>query len=109
MPVVHKLGELYKSVYALGPKLSKRDRYGIYLRIENLCISALAGALEAALVGKEKKAEILRALKLNIELLKQLIRIAHELKVIDDEKYLRLQSQLQEISKMVTGWLRYAT
>ena len=44
-----------------------------------------------------------------IELLKRLIRIAGELNIIQNNKYLELESDLQEISKMTNGWIKYLT
>jgi hypothetical protein len=35
--------------------------------------------------------------------------MCQELKIIEDPTYLKLQTQLQEISKMATGWLKYVT
>lgn len=43
---------------------------------------------------------------LNIDLLKILIRLCKEVKVLDDKKYLKLQKKLQEIGKMLGGWLK---
>ena len=40
-----------------------------------------------------------------IQLLKILIRLTHEVRAIDDKKYLLLQAQLQEMGKMIGGWL----
>lgn len=31
----------------------------------------------------------------------------HELKIIEDRPYIVLEAQLQEISKMATGWIKY--
>ncbi len=66
-------------------------------------------ALQAALLGREEKKKILVVLKIKTELLKQLVRMSRELNIIGDEKYIHLESHLQEISKMTTGWIKYLT
>jgi hypothetical protein len=42
-----------------------------------------------------------------IETLKQLVRLTSDLEIIDMKKYLTLESELQEISKMTNGWIKY--
>ena len=40
-------------------------------------------------------------------LLKVLIRLAHDTRTIDQPQYLELQAILQEIGKMVGGWIKF--
>lgn len=107
LPIVHNLGTIYKAVYLTGPKLAKRDRYGIYLKIESVCLDALMNSIEAALLPRQRKVVTLEMLKIKIELLKQLVRIAHELHIIEQKRYIALSTNLVEVSKMVSGWLKY--
>ena len=46
-------------------------------------------------------------LKIKIELLKQLVRVAHEIHAIEQKRYIVLSAELVEASKMVSGWLKY--
>ena len=108
LPVVHRLSNVYKTVYALGPQLTKRDRYGIYLKIEAACLEALLLATEAALTPRERKATILERLVVCVEMQKQLVRIAHEIDAIDQKNYIVLAADLVEASRMASGWLKYA-
>jgi hypothetical protein len=64
-------------------------------------------SIEAALSAKNSKAPILKKIKLNLEVLKRLIRVTNELCAIDFKKYISLQKQTEEISKMTAGWLSY--
>jgi hypothetical protein len=107
LPIIHSLHTIYKTVYALGPKLSKRDRYGIYIKLESLCLDALSLATEAALIPRNRKAAPLEALGIKIELVKQLVRIAHEIGAIEQRRYITLAEDLVEASKMTAGWLNY--
>jgi len=108
LSIVHNIGELYKKLYQLGNKIPKRDKFGIQLKIENLCLDSLNLSIQAGLSNRETKATILEKLRINIETIKHLVRMANELKIFNDEVYLRLQSDLQEISKMAIGWQKYA-
>jgi hypothetical protein len=40
------------------------------------------------------------------ETLKVFIRLLHELKIIDQKKYVVLQSAIQEIGRMFGGWMK---
>jgi len=91
----------------LSPKLPKKDRFGIYSKIENLCLEIIILAITAAFETKNNKFPILNSARIKIEVLKRLLRIASELKIVQDKIYLALEIDLQEISKMTNGWIKY--
>lgn len=107
MPLVHKIGELYKNIYFLSGKIPKRDKFGIYSKVENICLEIFCLSISASFSAKSKKTEILSDARVRIELLKRLIRIMQELNLIEQRKYLELELDLQEISKMANGWIKY--
>lgn len=89
--------------------MAKRDRFGIHNKIEKLCLDILNLGIEAALTVKDKKKPLLQQLRIKTETIKHLIRISHDLNIINYNKYITLQEKLQEISKMANGWLKYLT
>jgi len=91
----------------ISPKIPKKDRFGIHLKIENICLEIISLIITAALESKINKLPILNSTRIKIEILKRLIRITHELNIIEKKKYIDLESDLQEISKMVAGWIKY--
>ncbi len=107
MPLVHKICELYKNLYLTSPKITKRDRFGIWLKVENLCLEITDLIIIASLEIKNNKLSILNLTRIKIEVLKRLIRIAYELNIIENKKYIYLESDLQEISRMTNGWIKY--
>jgi len=107
LPIIHKITELYKELYRLGAKIPKRDKFGIYLGVENICLDLITISIDAAINQKDRKKSLLYELRIKIETLKQLIRIMNELKIIEDKPYIVLETQLQEISKMAMGWIKY--
>jgi hypothetical protein len=72
-----------------------------------LCIDILTIAIDAALTQREKKKALLHELRVKIETLKQLIRLMNDLGIIETKIYIFLEAQLQEISKMASGWIKY--
>jgi len=107
IPILHKIVEFYKKNYLLSPKIPKKDRFGIYLKIENICLETTTLIINASLEIKTNKLPILNSARIKIEILKRLIRISHELNIIGRKKYIELESDLQEISKMANGWIKY--
>ncbi len=75
-------------------------------KIDNLILEILEFSLKAAYSGKEEKLAFLKEADTKINLLKILIRLANEIKALDGKKYLMIQEKLQEIGKMVGGWIR---
>lgn len=87
--------------------MPKQDRFGLWEKIENLVLEILMALIEAGWTPRQQKLPWLETARLKVETAKHLIRIANECKIIEDTLYLELQNQLQEISKMANGWLRY--
>jgi len=105
--LVHAVRKLYKEVYLFGPKISKRDKLGIYSKIENSLIEILSLSIEAAYKSPPTKKPVLENIRIKIETLKQMTRTANEIGVIPEKQYLSWQLSLQEMSKMTNGWLKY--
>ncbi len=78
------------------------------MKIENACLETLSLAVKAAFTAKIDKAKFISQLRVVIELLKNLVRVAYELNILEQKIYLEIQIDLQEISKMGAGWLKYA-
>ena len=91
----------------ISPKIPKKDRFGIYLKIENICLEIISLIITSALESKNNKLPILNSTRIKIEVLKRLIRITQELNIIEKKKYIDLESDLQKISRMVAGWIKY--
>lgn len=105
--MVHTICEFYKKIYSISSKVPKKDRFSIYLKIENICLDIFTLTIAAALESKSNKLPILNSARIKIEVLKRLIRITKELNIIEMKKYINLGTDLQEISKMINGWIKY--
>jgi hypothetical protein len=107
IPVVHKLRILYAYIYTIGNKLPKRDKLGLNKEIEKELFKILCLLISASLEASTEKINSLKKARIKIETLKQIIRLEYELKIITEKIYIKIQQSLQEISKMVNGWLKY--
>lgn len=63
--------------------------------------------IEAVYKQKSLKRPALEQARIKIELIKQFIRTAYEIKSLEERNYLRFATSLQEISKMTNGWIKY--
>lgn len=62
--------------------------------------------ITASSLTKYEKLPILKKVSTQVDLLKVLLRLAKELKIIDLKKYITLEEYLQEIGKMLGGWIK---
>lgn len=99
--------QVYTSLYQTGNKLTKRDKLGIHREIESIALLTLTDIISASLLQKAQKHPALERARTSLEVLKHLVRTEHELKIIDQKTYLRIEELLVETSKQVNGWLKY--
>jgi len=107
--VLHKICELYKKIYLFSQKIDKKSKFGIFAKIENACLDAIISIIEARFEIKIYKLKPLKLARAKVEILKRLIRISWELKIIEDKKYIDSESDLIEISKEVNNWINSLT
>ncbi len=99
--------QVYASLYQTGNKLTKRDKLGIHAEIESIALLTLRDIITASLSPKAQKQIPLQRARTSLEVLKHLVRMEHELKIIDQKIYLRIEELLIETSKQLNGWLKY--
>ncbi len=92
---------------SFGFRISKRNRFGIYSKIENVCLNVLQLILTASFEIRNNKLLILNSARIKIEILKRLVRLMNELQIVSNKNYIEFESDLQEISKMTNGWIKY--
>ena len=105
--IIHSIKQVYTIIYQTGKKLSKSDKLGIHSDIENLAREILKKIIESSFSGKDEKLRNLEETRILLEVLKHLIRTEHELHIIDEKSYIRIESVIIETSKMTNGWIKY--
>jgi len=106
IPIFQKTYELYKLFYQFTQHFPKKDRYTIGQKIECGILEVIEGIVTASQLSKSEKLPILQKTSIKLDLLKVLIRLSKDLKILDNKKYLALESYLQEIGKMLGGWIK---
>ena len=106
IPIFKKTYELYKTFYSFRNVIPKQDRYTLWQRCENLILDILENILWASQLPKGEKTPILEKTSLRLNFLRVFIRLSKETKMLDNKKYVLLQESVDEIGKMLGGWLR---
>ncbi len=66
-------------------------------------------SIEARFKVADDKLGVLEIARVKNEVLKDALRTEHELNIIHEKEYIRLVEQVVEISKMLSGWIKYIT
>jgi four helix bundle protein len=74
-------------------------------KIDNTALEILE-AITLAGISSQNKLNLLEKASQKLDLLKILIRLADDLKILDNKKYLEIQQKIQEIGKMLGGWIK---
>jgi len=106
VPILKKTIDLYKLYYGYAQLFPKKDKYTLGATCEKYIIEILELLITASYLPKDSKINLIKSASNKFETLKIFIRILRELNIIDQKKYLALQTLIQEIGKMFGGWIK---
>lgn len=106
IPILKKSFELYKIFHEYRKLIPKGDRFTVYERSESLIIEVIEYLAEAGYMNRGNKVEILERASVKLNTLRLLIRLMKETKALDLKKYTNLQVIIDEIGRMLGGWIR---
>ena len=106
IPVLNKSYELYKLFHEYRKVVPKQDRFTIYERSEHVILGTIELILEASYGDKERKVVLLEKASVKLNVLRFLIRLMKETKTFDLKKYVAIQTIIDEIGRMLGGWIR---
>lgn len=106
IPIFKKAYDLYKIFYGYRLTIPKQDRHTIWQKCENILLDVIENILLASQTPKSEKLPILEKTSLKLNFLRVFIRLMKEVKTIDNRKYIELQEAIDEIGKMLGGWIR---
>lgn len=106
VPILRKIYELYKTFHGYRTLVSKQERFSIYERSENVLIDVLEYILEASYAPKERKFILLEKASMKLNVFRFFVRLMKESKTLDLKKYTLLQNIVDEIGRMLGGWIR---
>ncbi len=106
IPIFSKTYDLYKALHALRNTVPKIDRHALWQRIEQTTLHVIEHLLLAGQRSKEAKHTPLEQASVHLNLLRILIRLAKDTKSIDLKQYARIQQHIDEIGRMLGGWIK---
>ncbi len=106
IPIFKKSYDLYKDFYNLRLSVPKQDRYTLWQKCESLLIEVLEGILLASQQSKSEKLPTLEKTSVKLNFLRVCIRLMKDIKAIDSKKYIIIEANLDEIGRMLGGWIR---
>src|SRR5574338_1403986 len=106
IPIFHKIYELYKLLHSYHNRIPKSERYTLWQKCENTALDLIEAVIETSHQKGQQRLNLLYIISNKLDLLKVLIRLAKETRTIDNTQYLAIQAILQEIGKMVGGWIK---
>lgn len=87
-------------------RIPKSERYTLWQKCENTTLALLEALIETSHRKGDERLQSLHIISNKLDLLKVLIRLAKETRTIDNQQYLEIQGIIQEIGRMVGGWIK---
>lgn len=106
VPIIHKSYELYHALHEIQRSVPKIERYTLWQRCENTALQILEDFIRMGYLPQEERPQRLTDVSVLIDMLRIFIRLSYEVKAISQKKYLLLQQKLDEIGRMLGGWLK---
>jgi len=106
-PLFQAVYKLYVSWHVRCETIPKKDRFTIGQKTESLLLDTLT-LIVTAYHTKEplREKEILSEANTSLECAKITIRLAKDVKALEQRWYVEYESRLQEIGKQLGGWMR---
>lgn len=105
VPLFQKIYDLYKEFYLEINNLPKRSQT-LSAKTENTITELLEIISKASFETLEEKVKSLKTASVKTDFLKVLFRLCYDTKIINQKKYIFFEDKLQEIGRMVGGWLK---
>jgi len=106
LTIIQKLVSVYKSWHEFLPHFSKDSRYTLGAKIDNTFLETIENIIKAGHSDKLEKQIFLKRGSVKLDLLKFFLQLSWETKSLDDKKYIKLSEKLNEIGKMLGGWIK---
>jgi len=84
----------------------KSSRYTLGIKIDSLFLKVIELIIKASYSDKLEKFISLKNASVKLDLLKFFLQITWEIKSLDNKKYILISEKMNEIGKMLGGWIK---
>ncbi|MBI3273508.1 MAG: four helix bundle protein [Candidatus Colwellbacteria bacterium] len=105
-PILKLTIDLYREFYEYLKTFPKKDQYLLGKRCEDHILLFMELILFGIALDKSRKLKVLEEANGKFDVLKVLFRMARELKLLDNKRYLSLEEKAQDIGRQLGGWIR---
>ena len=106
IPILARFYEFYKDLTTTLTTFPKVKRYTLGQKLDTITLDMIE--LLFSIPYTKDKTATLQSISTKLDLLKVLLRLSKDTQALTDKKYLELQTVLQEVGKMLGGWIRSA-
>jgi len=106
IPIIHKTYDLYRAFHELQRTIPKMERFTVWQRCENVCLDIMQGLLSIGYQAPERRADGLVKIAPLVDMLRVFLRLSFDVKAVNQKKYIALQEALDEIGRMLGGWIK---
>ena len=106
LSLIQKLVQIYKLWHGFLALFPKSSRYTLGAKIDSLFLEVIELIIKASYSDRVEKLISLSNGSLKLDLLKFFLQVAWDIKSLDNKKYILLSEKLDEIGKMLGGWIR---
>ncbi len=105
LPLLQKVKGAYLLWYGYYQTIPKTHRHSLGQRIDTLFIEVMETIASASFLAREEKRPYVRLAIRKVDTLKVLLMVLWETKSLDNKKYIALSARIEEIGKMLGGWI----
>ena len=109
LSIIQKLIEIYKLWHEFLPHFHKTSRYTLGAKIDSLFVEIAELIFIASYSARQEKLPFLQQSSAKLDLMKFFLQLSWEIKALDSKKYSLLSEKIDEIGKMLGGWMRQFT
>lgn len=106
IPILKKAYDLYRTFHEYRRAVPKAERFTLYERCENAILDVIEAVLEAGYSRSAEKSAVLERASVKLNIIRFFVRLLKETRAIDTKKYTVLQEMVDEIGRMLGGWIR---
>ena len=106
LPIIRATYDAYQTFIEIRTKVAKQYKHTICERVELLLLGLLEIFYTAAALPRIEKLTILERESVKLNILRLLVRLMKDVHAIEMGQYARLQKKLDEIGRMLGGWIK---